>query len=158
MVEVFGLRKAHPTAGFVERALRGVPVLALEPVADDRAVGPVEVVVKVHVRLELAEEGQDALELPLVVAQRCPCVEVVGQATKEHLAVDGAGPSGYLSPGDQHGEGDVVGLARKLPVVVVANHDIGTGRVPELELVGQVLEVRVVGAGFKQEHRAMRIF
>ena len=87
-----------------------------------------------------------------------PAVEVLGQRAHEHLPVDGAGSARDLAPGDQHGAGRLGGRSGELPVVVVADGDVGGGGVAVLQLVGQVLEVGIVRPRFQKQDGSVRIF
>ena len=145
-------------AGLEEGGLVGQQFLALEASGDDGAVGVVEVIAgEVGVGLDAPQEGQQLDEAPLVVAHLGPGVVVLRYSAQEHLAVDGAGAAGDLAAGHHHGWGGVGGLAPELPVVV-AGHDVGGGGVAELDLVGKLLEIRVVAAGLQQQHRYGGVF
>ena len=156
-VVVVGMGEAVGAGGVVESGLSREPLLALETAGDDGAVVAVEVVGEVGVRLQAAEAAQQVLEAPLVVAHGGPGVVVLGDAAQEHLAVDGAGAAGDFAAGN-HDLGVLSGaVSGELPVVI-AGHDVGGGGVAELHLIGQVLEVGVVGSGFQQQHRSVGVF
>ena len=141
----------------VEGLLGRHPVLALEAVHHYWAIAAMEIVAAVvRVRLNLAEIGQHVGVGPFVVAEGCPGIVVLGHAPQEYLAVDGAGPAGNLAPGHHHRRGLVGGPADELPVMV-AGHHVGLGGVAELHLLGQILEVRIVGPGLQQQHGLGRI-
>ena len=142
--------------GLVEGRLRRMPCLRLETVADDGAVGAVEVVGEVSVGLQLAEVGQAVGIAPFAVAHLGPGIVVFGHASQEHLAVDGAGAARDLAAGHHHRRGALGGLANELPVVV-ADHYVYFGGVAELHFLRQSLEVRVVRPGLQQQHRDVGI-
>ena len=130
------------------------PVLAGVMAHRDRALGAVEVIVKVGVVLQLAEVGQAVDVGPAVVAPGGPGVVVLGRAANEGLAVDGAGAAHSLAARDRHrplfggggaGEGPVVGGASSAGFEV-------HGAPAELEHVGELGEIGEVGAGLQQQH------
>ena len=100
-------------------------------VDEDRAVGPVVVVVKVDVGLHFSEVRQHPLEAPLFVAQGRPSVEIVRHAPVEGRCVDGAGTSGYLASGNSHGWCLAGGFTYVLPIVPAVEEGNGMpGRSP----------------------------
>ena len=85
-------------AGLLEGDGVGQPFRAGIAPDRNRAVVAVEVAsAEVQVRLHLVEVGQAASEAPLVVAPRGPAVVVLGNATQQHLTVDGAGAASSLA-------------------------------------------------------------
>ena len=142
----------------VEGLLQGQPGLALVAADGNGAVEAVEVVDDVGVGLQLAEVGQALDEGPLVVAPLGPAVVVLGNAAQEDLAVDGAGAADDLAAGDD----DVLGADGAAPAgegPVVGRAHLGrAGRVAELQIVGGLLEVSVIGACLQQQHRAVGVF
>ena len=107
------------------------------------------VVLEVVVILHAAEEGQDVGVTPLVVAPFGPTVVVLGDSTVENLAVNGGGAAGGLAPGDDEvgllgGDTGAVG-----PTVgsVSGEKDV----VAELQVIGQMVEIGVVGAGLQEQ-------
>ena len=157
-VEIRRLRKAGVHAGGVKPMLTRTPALALEPVADDRPVRPVKIVVEIRIRLHLSEEGQNVLEPPLVVAELRPVIEIVRQPAQEDLAIDRARAAGDFSAWDEHRLRDVVRLAGELPIVVVAHHNIGSGGVALLELFRKRIEIGIVGPRLQQQNGLRRVF
>ena len=156
VVVVWAVGEALGPAGVVEGLLVRTPRLSPEPVRHYRAVGAMEVVVECGVGLQPAKIGQQLVEAPLIVAQGGPAIVVLGDPSQEDLAVDGAGAARDLAPGDQHRLRGLGGFADEVPVVV-AGHDVGGGGVAILQLVGEALEVRVVGPRLQQQHRASRV-
>jgi len=75
------------------------PGFVLPPDNGNRAVGTVEVVTDIQVALCLSEVRQPFDVGPLLVTLRSPTVEVLGESSKEHLAVDGAGATYHLALG-----------------------------------------------------------
>ena len=146
--------------GLEECLLRRRPGLSLVVAHRHRAVGSVEIVVKVGVVLQLAEVGQAVNIGPAIVAPGRPGVEVFGRAADEGLAVDGAGAAHGLAPWDGHrplfgrggsGEGPVVGRTGGAGLQV-------HGTPAQLEHIGELGEVGKVRASFQQQDRAGRVF
>ena len=141
-----------------KRPLVGQPVLGLEPVDDYWPVGVMEVVgAEIGIGFNHPQVLEQVGERPLVVSLGGPGIVVLGHPAEKHLPIDGAGPAGNLAAGHHHGRRSGGPPARKLPVVV-ARHDIGGGCVTELDLVGQLFEVGVIGAGLDQQHRLAWVF
>ena len=86
--------------GGVEGFLNVGPRLVLAADDGDGTVAAVEIVLDVEVGLSLAKEGQDFQVSPLLVAEGCPPLEVLGQAAQIDLAVDGTGTADDLALGD----------------------------------------------------------
>ena len=164
MVHVRVLGKPGGQCGFVEGLGEGVPVLSLVPVDADGAVGAVVLGLyprraHVLVGLHLPEVGQHPFEGPQVVPGSRPCVVVGGDSPEEHRAraVVGAAPSHDLGPGHQHGLSQLGrGDAHVVPAMARVLLEGGLGGAV-LEVVGQVLEVRVVGAGLQQQDGPARV-
>ena len=134
----------------------GQPFVGAVAAHGDGAVGAVPVVVEVVVVFHPAEEGEDAGVAPFVVAPFGPAVVVFRDAAVEYLAVDGGGAAGGLAAGD-----DQVGLLRRYPGAVGPAVGAVGGEedvVAQLEVVGQVVEVGVVRAGFQQQDGIGGIF
>ena len=123
-------------------------------------VGAVEVVVKVGVVLQTAEVGQAVHVAPAVVAEGLPGVVVLGRAADEGLAVDGAGTAQHAAARHGHGfgllgradagEGPVEGRTGGAGLQV-------HGAPAQLEHLGQVVEVGIVGPGLKEQDGAVRV-
>ena len=156
-IVVVGMGETVGADGVVEGRLSRQPILALEASGDDGTVVAVEVVGEIGVGLQAAETAQQVREAPLVIAHGGPTVVVLGDAPQEHLAVDGAGTAGDLATG-HHDLGVFRGAVPGELPVVVAGHHVGGGGVAELHLVGQVVEVGVIGAGLDQEHGGAGVF
>ena len=150
-------------ARLVESPLVIEPLRLLEAPYYDGPVGAVEVVPKVGVRLQLAEEGEHIAKAPALVARGGPAVVVLRNAPEEYLGVDRAGAADELAPGDQYLRGLVGGPGDQVPAVgaVLAERlrpDVPASTVAVPDLLRQVFELRVVGARFEQQYRAPRVF
>ena len=156
-VVVGAIAEIRVTAGVVKCLLLDEHLVGFETPQDDGPVRVVEVpAAEVGIRLDHPEILEQVLKAPLVVAHGRPGVVVFGNAPEEHLAVDGAGAAGHLTPGHQHLFGGVRGLTGKLPIVV-ADHDVGGGSVAVLDLIGKLLEIGVIRSRFEQQHRAVGV-
>src|SRR4029453_4826417 len=98
---------------------------------------------EVEIVLEIHEEREDRAEAPQGVAGGGPAVEVLRQASQEHLAVDGARPANDLSARHEHLRGVSVWAGRETPFVV-AGDDVRRCQETVADLGRQRLERRVV--------------
>ena len=114
-----------------------------------------EVPTKIQVGFHLAEVGQDLHEGPLVIAPGGPVVVVLRDTAVEPLPINGAGAPGRLATRDlqrrllRRDGGDIVpamGPIGRQPHIV-AQH----------EVIGEMLEVRVIRSGLEEAHRPARI-
>ena len=151
MVVVFGVGETGSQTSVIKRLLGREPRLPFETVGDNRPVVAVEIIVEVRVGFQLPKEWKQFLEVPLVVALGGPRVIVLGDATQEDLAVDGAGASGNLASGNQHGRGGFGALADELPVMVTY-HNVDFRGISELYFLGQVLELGIVRSRLQDQH------
>ena len=151
MVHVRVVREPDGPGGVVERLLCRQPGRLGKAAHGYETVVVVEVIgAEVHVAFQLAQVGQDAGEPPLVVAEGGPGVVVLGYATQQHLAVDGAGAADHPAARHGHGLGSQgSGVALERPVVRRVDGRGGLV-VAELQVVGIALKVRVIGPCLQQ--------
>src|SRR6185437_5993789 len=99
---------------------------------------------------ELAIKRQDLGKTPFRVAPRRPFVEILRRAAQRYMAVDGGGTAGNLAPRIRD---FAIGtdLGDEAPVVRTSG-DPGAQ-----EIVGALLDGRVIGAGFDQQHTAVGV-
>ena len=153
-VQVVNMRVAELAAGVIERRLRRQPRLALKAVADDRAFAAVKIVLEIGIRLHPAKERQNPLKRPFAIAvSRCPVLEIVRQPAQKHLPVNRASAARNLAPWHKHRLRHIISLARELPVMLVAHHNIRARRIAILQLLRQPLEIRIIRPRLQQQHR-----
>ena len=119
-------------------------------------LGAVKVVVNIQVVLHLAEERQHLGIGPLGVAHGGPVVVVLGQAALHGLSVDGRAAADHLALGDVDLALLLGGHAPEGPVVLRLR-GLGVAGVAVFDLVRYPVVVRVVLAGFQQQHRPVRV-
>ena len=148
MIMVWILWKPCAQAGVVESPLVRRQSVHRMAANHDGAFVAVEIIVEVSVGLHVAKVRKARFIAPLVVAQRDPVVEIFGYRPEEHLTIDGACPARDLPSGDIHRFGLVGGLAGEPPVVPVLDSEkVGPGAPAELEVIGQAIEIGIVGPG-----------
>ena len=149
-------RVALSNAGLLEGRGVGHPFGAGIAANGDRAVVAVNVASpKIEVSLHLVEVGQALGKAPLVVAPLGPAVIVLGNATQQHLAVDGAGAAGGPAPGNLqvgHFVGHVAPVGPAVGPIRRQEHVVA-----QLDIVGQMVDRRIVRTGLEQQHRYIRI-
>ena len=89
VVMVGAVGEAVLAGSLIPRLLVGQPLVRLVAPDDGWTVRAVEVVREVGVRFHAAEERDELLKAPLVVAPGCPVVVVFRHAAQEDLRVDG---------------------------------------------------------------------
>src|SRR5919108_4313058 len=131
------------------------PLLPLIAAHGDRTTGTVEVPPIIQVVFHLTEVGQDLEKGPLIIAPGRPVVIVLRDAAVEDLPIDGAGAAGRLATGYRQtrllrGDGrhvcPAMGTISRQPDIVA-----------QLEVIREMLEVRIIRSGLEEEHRSARI-
>ena len=158
MILIGVLPVTHGYAGVIIRAEVRKPVCPFVPADRNGAVVAVKVSSgKVEVGLQFTEVGQHFGERPLVIAPLGPIVVVLGYAPEQHLAVDGAGAAGGFAPGNHHRFG-LQGRALGLKVPAMGPVGGTPNVIAAFDILGQVLEHRVVRACFQQQHALVGVF
>ena len=153
-VQVVDVRVAQRPAGVIERRLRRQPVVALKPMADDRPLAAVKIVLEIGIRLHPAKERQRPFIRPFVIAvSRCPVLEILRQPAQKHLPVNRASAARNLAARHKHRLRHIIRLARELPVMLIAHHNIRARSIPILQLLRQPLEIRIIRPRLHQQHR-----
>lgn len=150
--------KSGRLASVVKGPLVRQPLVRLKAPGNDGPIGAMKVAIpEIRVRLDLAEELEAMLKVPLIVAHRCPRVVILRNTAQKDLAVDRARAAGDLTPRHEHGRRLVGGSSHELPVVVTDHNVRGRG-IAMFELAWQVVDVGVIGPSFQQQDRALWVF
>ena len=164
MVVIGAVGVAGGERRLVEGAVLGVELVIPEPPRADGAVGAVVGgVAVVGVGFEAAQEGQQGVVAPQVVARRRPRVVVLGHSPQEDLRVHRRRPADNFPARHEH-VGAQVGRAGAVPPAEPGSRakgaipDIAVAPVGMADLLGQVFYRRKIRPGLQQQDRAARIF